>query len=102
MYIVRIGIGKGGLLADDVHRLDLTLVGSLHHQEVAMANLIGKRFWRNAPAFGPAFSHFIVSDMSIAGVAVAQAAKVTRALHIVVTTHRIAARAGPAIVAGNQ
>ena len=97
-----IGIRNRGFFTDHVHRLDLALAGFGHHLEIIEPEVVRQGLRRHAPGLGPFLAHRRLIHVLVTGIDVLEAAEVAGALHIVVAAHRIAAGAGPTVIAGHQ
>ncbi len=97
-----VGVGKGGLFANHIHGANLFRARVLNHLEVIRARLQRQPLRLDAPGARPLRAHALIGYRLVAGVVIFQAAEVACPLHVVVAAHRVAAGAGPAIVAGHQ
>ena len=53
MHFGGVGVGEGGLFADDIHRLQRAFMRVLHHHKVIGASLVGERLRLHAPRARP-------------------------------------------------
>ena len=97
--IVRIGIDDAHLLSDQIHRLDLALLNSIHHLVIIQA--LG-RWQLNLPIGFKPLAHFRIIDRLVTWKTVGHRSIVAGALHIVVTAQRISTGARAHVISGNE
>ncbi len=101
MTCVGVGVGDDGVLAHDVHRLELAADGGVHHLDERETRLC-RELALGLPVVADAIERAALAELLVAGQAVGQAREVAGALHVVLPTQRVHAGSRPADVAGEH